>query len=174
MRWGFIIALLIVAAVATGVVRDAQPSVEAQDSTPAAPSPGAAADGAVFRPLAAGSIEVLAPGVANVVLGRIALAPGASIPFDPTDPSAVLIYAAAGELTFRVDVPMTVARAAGSATPTPPEEVAADTEFTLRDGDSAIFPGAMAGEVRNDGAEEATAWVVDISLLTDAAATPTP
>ena len=39
MRWGFIVVLLIVAAVATGVVRDAQPSVQAQDSTPAAPSP---------------------------------------------------------------------------------------------------------------------------------------
>jgi hypothetical protein len=32
----------------------------------------------------------------------------------------------------------------------------------------------MAGEVRNAGAEEATAWVVDIVHLVEAAATPTP
>ena len=52
--------------------------------------------------------------------------------------------------------------------------MAANTEFTLRNGDSALFPGAMGGEVRNDGADEATAWVVDIVHLTEAAATPTP
>ncbi len=82
---------------------------------------------------------------------------------------------ASGELTFRVDVPMSVARAAGGGgTPTPPEEVAADTEFTLQEGDSALFPGTMGGEVRNDGAEQATAWVVDILHVIEAAATPTP
>ena len=36
MRWGSIVALLIVAVVAAGIVRDAQPSVQAQESTPAA------------------------------------------------------------------------------------------------------------------------------------------
>jgi hypothetical protein len=146
----------------------------AQEATP----PGAPAAGtpepATFRAMAAGSIEVLAPSTANVVLGRISLAPGASIPFDETDPSAILVYLATGELSFRVDVPMTVARNFRGGTPTPPEEVAADTEFTLREGDSALFPGAMAGEVRNAGADEATAWVVDIVHLIEDAATPTP
>jgi hypothetical protein len=146
----------------------------AQESTPAAEQAAGTPAPATFRAVAAGLIEVLAPSTANVVLGRISLAPGASIPFDPADLSAILVYAASGELTFRVDVPMTVARGAGGGTPTPPEEVAADTEFTLRDGDSALFPGAMGGEVRNDGADEATAWVVDISHVTDTAATPTP
>lgn len=174
MRWGSMASLLIVAAVAVGIVGDVQPGVQAQDATPPAASEAGAADAAVFRPLAAGSIEVLAPSTASVVLGRISLAPGASIPFDPADASAILMYAASGELTFLVDVPMTVARAAETGTPTPPEAVAADTEFTLSDGDSAFFPGAMGGEVRNDGTEEATAWVVDIAHLTDAPATPTP
>jgi hypothetical protein len=121
-------------------------------------------------------IEVLQPSTANVVLGRIHLEPGASIPFDPTDPSAILVYMATGELTFRVDVPMSVARGDGGAggTPTPPEDVAADTEFTLREGDSALFPGTMAGEVRNAGTDAATAWVVDIVHVIEAAATPTP
>jgi quercetin dioxygenase-like cupin family protein len=145
----------------------------AQESTPAAEQAAGTPDGATFRAVAAGLIEVLAPGRANLVLGRISLAPGASVPFDPADPSAILVYVATGELTFRVDVPMTVARA-GVGTPTPPEAVAADTEFTLRDGDSALFPGAMGGEVRNAGTDQATAWVVDIVHVTDTAATPTP
>ena len=174
MRWGSIIALLIVATLAAGFVGGVQPDARAQDATPPASPAAGQTEDAVFRPLAAGTIEVLAPGIANVVLGRVSLAPGASIPFDPADPSAILVYQASGELTFRVNAPMTVARAAGSGTPTPPEEVAAETEFTLRDGDSAIFPGAMGGEMRNDGTEDATAWVVDITHLSEAPATPTP
>ena len=147
----------------------------AQEATPTAEQAAGTPEPATFRPLAAGLIEVLAPSTANVVLGRISLAPGASIPFDPTDPSAILVYMATGELTFRVDVPMSVARAGGGAgTPTPPEEIAADTEFTLRDGDSALFPGTMAGEVRNAGTDAATAWIVDIVHLVEPAATPTP
>ena len=146
----------------------------AQDATPAAEQAAGTPESARFRPAAAVLIEVLAPSTANVVLGRLILEPGASIPFDPTDPSAILVYMQTGELSFRVDVPMTVAREARGGTPTPPEDVAADTEFTLRDGDSALFPGAMGGEVRNDGEEEATAWVVDIVHVTEAAATPTP
>jgi quercetin dioxygenase-like cupin family protein len=159
-----VVVLTLLGSLAPTAAQDATPPSE-----PAAGTPGAA----TFRALAAGLIEVLESSTANVVLGRITLAPGASIPFDPTDPSALLIYMASGELTFRVEVPMTVARA-GSGTPVPPQAVAADTAFTLRDGDSALFPGTMVGEVRNDGAEAATAWVVDIVHLTEAAATPTP
>jgi hypothetical protein len=147
----------------------------AQDATPPSEPAAGTPEPATFRGLAAGLIEVLQPSTANVVLGRISLQPGASIPFDETDPSAILVYIATGELSFRVDVPMSVARAAGGGgTPTPPEEVAADTEFTLSEGDSALFPGTMAGEVRNAGTTEASAWVVDIVHLTEAAATPTP
>jgi hypothetical protein len=110
-------------------------SALAQESTPMAEPAAGTPEPATFRALAAGLIEVLEPSTANVVLGRISLAPGASIPFDPTDPSAILVYMATGELTFRVDVPMSVARAGGrGGTPTPPEEIAADTEFTLRQG----------------------------------------
>ena len=143
----------------------------AQEATPPAGTP----EPATFRALAAGLIEVLEPSTANVVLGRISLQPGASIPFDETDPSALLVYMASGELTLRVDAAITVARAVGAGgTPTPPEDVAADTEFTLGEGDSVLFPGTMAGEVRNAGTEQATAWVVDIVHVIAAAATPTP
>ncbi len=148
----------------------------AQEATPASEQAAGTPEAATFRALAAGLIEVLAPSTANVVLGRISLAPEASLPFDPADPSAILVYVASGELTFRVDVPMTVARGARAGTPVPtePEAVAANTEFSLRDGDSALFPGAMGGEVRNDGVDVASAWVVDIVHVTEAAATPTP
>jgi hypothetical protein len=146
----------------------------AQDATPASEQAAGTPEPAKFRAVAAGLIEVLAPSTANVVLGRFILRPGASIPFDPTDPSAILVYMQAGELTFRVDVPMTVARESRGSTPTPPEDVAADTEFTLHEGDSALFPGTMAGEVRNAGADQAAAWMVDIVHLIAADATPTP
>jgi hypothetical protein len=146
----------------------------AQDATPPAEQAAGTPEPARFRPAAAGSIEVLAPSTAHVVLGRLILQPGASIPFDPSDPSALLVYIQDGELTFRVAVPMTVAREARGGTPTPPEDVAADTEFTLREGDSALFPGTMAGEVRNPGAEQAKASVVDIDHVIESAATPTP
>ena len=155
--------------------------VAAQDATPPAEQAAGTPEPARFRPVAAGFIEVLSPSTANVVLGRISLQPGDSIPFDPTDPSVLLVSIASGELTFRVDVAMSVARGTRAGTPTPPEPIAADTEFTLRRGDSAIFPGTMAGEVRNAGTEQATAWVVDMVYhevdtvyRTEAAATPTP
>ena len=151
-------------------------SVAAQDATPPSAPASGTPEAATFRGLAAGSIEVLAPSTANVVLGRIVLAPGSSVPFDPADPSALLVYVTSGEMTFRVEVPMSVARGTRAGTPVAsgPEEIEAGTEFTLRNGDSAIFPGAMTGEVRNDGTEEASALAVDIVHITEVVGTPTP
>lgn len=150
--------------------------VAAQDATPPSAPASGTPEAATFRGLAAGSIEVLAPSTANVVLGRIVLDPGASVPFDPADPSALLVYVTSGEMTFRVEVPISVVRSARGGTPVAsgPEEIAAGTEFTLGNGDSAIFPGAMTGEVRNEGVEEASALAVDIVHITEAAGTPTP
>jgi len=161
MRWGSIIALLITAALATGFAQGTNPNALAQDATPAADQQGGVPEGVSLVTVASGSIEVLSPGTANLALGRIRLAPGASLPFDPTDGSVDLVYMTTGTLTFRVGAPMTVARGVGPGTPVPtePEAIAADTEFTLSDGDSALFPPSASGEVRNDGEEEATAWV---------------
>ena len=36
----------------------------------------------------------------------------------------------------------------------------------MSDGDSALFPPNAAGEVRNDGDEDATAWVTNVALFT--------
>jgi hypothetical protein len=176
MRWGSRVALIIMVACAVGVVQVLSPSVRAQDATPAARQRAGGSETVSARTLASGTMEVFAPGKGQFGLGRIVLAPGAGLAFNPMNPAAVLVYTAAGGLTFRVDVPMTVSRRGGLGTPVPtqPEAIAADTEFTLRDGDSALFPGTMAGEVRNAGTDEATAWVVDIVHLIEVAATPTP
>lgn len=189
MRWGFIVVLLITLAVVAAVVRTMNPSAQPQDPTPAseqqsgdsasAPASGqqiGGLEGITARTVASGSIEVLAPGTANLNFGRIRLAPGAVLPFDPRDPSAVLVYTSSGVLTFRVEAPITVARRESPGTPVPiePETVAANTEFTLHSGDSALFPPAIAGEVRNDGGEEGIAWVVNVAVLTQTSSTPIP
>src|SRR5215218_9464781 len=100
--------------------------VAAQEATPAA-TPAGPPEGVEIRSLASGSMEILAPGTAALGFGRVTLAPGAILPFDPNDPSAALIYIASGTATFRIESPISVARSAKSGTPVPtePEEIAA-------------------------------------------------
>jgi quercetin dioxygenase-like cupin family protein len=176
MRWGALVAMLMMLAVAAGVGGTIYPTARAQDATPDAEQGAATPETGSFRALASGSMELLAPGTANLGFGRITLAPGGIVPFDPSDPSAVLVYIASGAVTFQVETEMTVARGvtAGTPMPTEPEAVAANTEFTLLEGDSALFPPAISGEARNDGTEEAVAWVVTLAHLSEAPATPTP
>jgi len=176
MRRGSVIFLLIPIVLALIAGQGWNASTHAQDATPPSGQQNGAPEGVSFVTLASGTIQVLSPGTANLVLGRVKLDPGATLPFDPTDPSVDLVYMSTGTLTFRVDANMTVARGvrAGTPIPTEPEAIPANTEFTLSDGDSALFPPNAAGEVRNDGDEEATAWVTNVALFTSAAATPTP
>ncbi len=176
MRRGSVVALLITLVLAIVASQGMSPSSQAQEATPPSEQPGGVPEGVSFVTLASGTIEVLSPGTANLVLGRIRLAPGATLPFDPADPSVDLVYVSTGTLTFRVEAPMTVARGvrAGTPLPTEPEAIPANTEFTLSDGDSALFPPNASGEVRNDGDEDATAWVTNVALFTAAASTPTP
>jgi len=176
MRRGSVIALLISLMLATVAIQGMPLSTRAQDATPPSGQQAGAPEGVTFVTLASGSIEVLTPGTANLVLGRIKLDPGATLPFDPNDPSVDLVYMTGGTLTFRIDAPMTVARgvSVGTPVPTEPEEIAANTEFTMSDGDSALFPPNAEGEVRNDGDEEATAWVTNVALFATATGTPTP
>ena len=176
MRRGSVIALLITLVLAIVACQGLSSSSHAQDATPPSGQQAGAPEGVSFVTLASGTIQVLSPGTANLVLGRIRLAPGAVLPFDPTDPSVDLVYMTGGTLTFRIDAPMTVARGVKTGTPVPaePEAIPANTEFTLSDGDSALFPPNAAGEVRNDTDEDATAWVTNVALFTGAASTPTP
>jgi len=176
MRWSSQVAVLIMVALAAAAGGTLSPTAQAQDATPASEQAAGTRDTGTFRELASGSIEVLAPGTANVAFGRVTLARDASVAFDPNNSSAILVYIAAGTVTFKVDAEMTVSRgeAADKATPVEPESVAANAEFTLREGDSAVFPPAVAGEARNDGHKEAVAWVATFAHVAKGAATPTP
>jgi hypothetical protein len=176
MRRGSVVALLISLVFAIVGSQGMSLSTLAQDATPPSDEQAGVPEGVSMVTLASGTIEVLAPGTANLVLGRIRLAPGATLPFDPTDPSVDLVYMTGGALTFRIDAPMTVARGVKPGTPVPaePEAIPANTEFTLTDGDSALFPPSAGGEVRNDSDQDATAWVTNVALFSPAASTPTP
>ena len=176
MRRGSVVALLFTLVLAIGASQGLSSGTQAQDATPPAEQQAGAPEGVSLVTLASGSIEVLAPGTANLALGRIRFVPGATFPFDPSDPSVNLLFMASGTLTFRVEAPMKVARGVepGTPAPTEPEEIPAGTEFTMSDGDAALFPPNASGEVRNDGDEDATAWVSAVALFTATASTPTP
>ena len=176
MRRGSVVALLIAFVFSHLVSQGMSPGTLAQDATPASEQQAGVPEGVTFVNLASGTVDVLAPGTANLALGRIRLAPRATLPIAPTNPSVNLVFMGSGTLTFRVEAPMSVARTASAGTPVPTEseEIAAGTEFTLSEGDSALFPPNAAGEVRNDTDADAVAWVTSLTLFTTDAATPTP
>jgi quercetin dioxygenase-like cupin family protein len=176
MRRASAVALLVTLVFALLASQGMNPSTSAQDATPPSGQQAGPPEGVSFVTLASGTIQILSPGTANLALGRIKFAPGATLPFDPTDPSVDLVFMGSGTLTFRVEAPISVARAgqAGTPVPTEPEDFAAGTEFTMSEGDSALFPPNASGEVRNDGDEDATAWVTNVALFTTEAGTPTP
>ena len=176
MRRGSVVALLIALVLAIVASQGMSPSTQAQDATPPSEQQDDVPEGVSLTTLAFGTFEVLAPGTGNFGLGRMRIAPGATLPFDPTDPSVNLLFVSSGTFTFRVEAPMNVVRGATAGTPAPtePEEIPAGTEFTMSDGDSALFPPNASGEARNDGDEDATAWVSAVALVTTAASTPTP
>ena len=179
MRRGSAVVLLVaLVLVPLLAIHVGAPVAQAQDASPAAGEAEGTPSAVHSRSVAGGSLEVLTPGTANLVLGRLVLAPGATLTFAGKDPSASLVYVQSGSLTFNITVPLTVARGAGRGTPSAgqPEMVAANTEFTLNEDDSALFPPALQGEVRNDGTEDASAWVVSVAITpagTPTAATPT-
>jgi len=176
MRRGSVVALLITFVLSLLASQGISQTTMAQDATPAAEQQADVPEGVTFVTLASGTVDVLSPGTANLALGRIRLAPEATLPIDETNPSVNLVFMGSGTLTFRIEAPMSVARvvAAGTPVPTEPEEIAAGTEFTLSEGDSALFPPNAAGEVRNDTDMDAVAWVTGVTLFTSEAATPTP
>ena len=126
-----------------------------------------------FEALGYGAVAELPAAPAELSLFRFGFEPGAGFDLDP-EASVALVYVEAGVLTFTVDVPMTVLRAAGEGTPFPmqTETFAAGEAFELAEGDSAVFPAGAAGEVRNEGDEAATVLVADVSPAEGAAGTP--
>jgi len=171
-------AVLLLGALAFAGLR---PAV-AQDATPAAED--FAPEGVTFVPLSFGSADQLPATPADFFLARAGFEPGAGFPIEADDPSVTLVSMESGVLTFRVEAPISVTRAATiAAFATPgvdentvpgPEAIAAGTEFTMTTGDSAIFPANVPGEVRNDGAETAVALLAIIEPLSGGGAAASP
>lgn len=107
-------------------------------------------------------------------LYRLRFDPGVTYAFTG-DPAVSLVLVESGSLVLRVAVPVTISR--GSSGDTPGENVAADTEFTVAQGDIFVLPSLASGEVRNETDAEVSLAVA--SLLPGGAtitgiATPSP
>jgi quercetin dioxygenase-like cupin family protein len=163
--------LAVVGLVGTGHL----PIVVAQSGTPMAEGmpPGVTA-----QPLGGGHVDTLPAAPADLVLIRFTLAPGASMPIDPNDPSLALAYIESGTLTVQFASPLTVTRASAmNAMATPgasgmpaTEQIPAGTTGTLQAGDSVIGPPNVGGTLSNAG----TAPVVVLTAIISPSTMGTP
>src|SRR5215211_1282676 len=133
----------------------------------ATPGPGEfeLVPGQIGRELAGGLVPEPPAGPIFFGLVRINVASG-SVFAAPADLSVGLNLVESGELTARIEAPVTVTRATG------PEEVAAGTEFTLGPGESFIWLPNVAGALRTDGPEPAVQLLAFLFQTQEEAATP--
>ena len=100
---------------------------------------------------------------------RVGLEPGAVVPIDERDPSLGFLLVESGTLTVQLDNPVTVTRGASLGEAMAAAEASGDfsdlmesiTEgeaVTLEVGDAAYIPANSAGEIRNEGQEQAVGW----------------
>ena len=188
-RFSIVVPLLVVMLIGLVAVGRGSLSTLAQEGTPGADA-FEVPEGVTFTPLGFGTAQELPTAPADFFLLRFALDPGAGFPIEADDPSVGFVYVESGTITFRIEAPIQVVRAATiaafamlgpdeSAVPAP-EQIAAGTEFTLAAGDSAVVPGNTAGEIRNDGSAPAVALVTlvgppeDGEAGTPMAGTPAP
>lgn len=153
-----LLAVLLSLAVGAAVVT----AHEGHDATPPADEgydTVEVGEGVSLEFLGLGQTETLPPGPASIQLFRIIIEPGSSIAL-PEYPSTALASIESGTVTLRIDTPITVLRVPEDAAPHDDlDQVPANEEVTLEEGDSALFPPNVTGEVRNDG-EEATSILV--------------
>ena len=111
---------------------------------------------------------------AALALQRVHIAPGGRTVTPSGDPRVVLVYVERGTLTVTDTLAATVTRGAALATPgaAAQEAIPAETEFTMRAGDSFFSPAGSGGELRNDGSEEVILLASIIVPVQDGAATP--
>ena len=103
--------------------------------------------------LASGRFEKPPAGPLHMGLLRFTNDPGSvSSGGGPDDPTGALILVESGEVTVRLEEPATITRTTG------PEEVPADTDFTLGPGESFVWEPFVVGEIRNDGQEPAVTF----------------
>ena len=124
------------------------------------------APGQIGRELASGLLQEPPAGPAYFALLRFTNAPGSVFTAPPDDPGASLFLVESGEVTVRLEGPVTITRTTG------PEEAPAGTDFTLGPGESFLWPPFVDGEFRNDGQEPSVTLVAFLVSAEAAAATP--
>lgn len=164
-RWSQVFSVALV--LFLSLVGIGSSSVRAQEATPAS-GPGEQ-QGVTFEPL--GFLPGLSlPSSSDVIVVRITIDPGATSPFDASDPSGGILIVESGTLTAAVEeMAWTVSRgaalqaamnAADESMPGVMEQVAMGEDATLEAGDVAYIPGSVNGEIRNDGDEPAVGLAV--------------
>ena len=157
-----IFAVMLLGILALG----AQPRALAQDATPAADD--MMQEGVAFVPIGFAEGATL-PSPSDLIAVRVTIDPGAVSPFLEDDPTSGLLIVESGSFTMRIEAPWAVSRSATvqQLMETPPgeqpevmEEIASGEETTLSAGDTALIPGSVNGEIRNDGQEPAVGLVV--------------
>jgi len=124
------------------------------------------------------------PSLGDLFVARATFESGATVPIEESDPSFGSLLVQSGTLTVQVDTPMSVTRSgeldAAMATAEASgdfssmmESIAEGEAVTLEAGDAAYIPANSAGEIRNEGQEQAVALAFLVFPLTDEA-TPTP
>ena len=173
----FIVSVSFALVVLLGLVATMGWSTNAQESfsTPG-PDEFELAPGQIGRELTSGRFEKPPAGPLHMGLLRITSDPGTvSSGGGPDDPTGALILVESGAVTVRLEEPATITRTTG------PEEVAADTDFTLGPGESFVWEPFVVGEVRNDGQEPAVTFAAflapadwEFEESTPMAGSPTP
>jgi hypothetical protein len=163
----FTISVSLALVVLCGLFVTWGPGARAQEPF-ATPGPGEfeLVPGQIGRELAAGLLAEPPPAPLYVALLRFTNEPGSVFTTPSDDPTAALILVESGEATLLLEGAVTVTRASG------PEEIAADTAFTLGPGESFVWPPFVAGEFRIAGPEPAVTLVAFLAPAAEEAATP--
>lgn len=153
-------SLLLGALIASGVAS----AVSAQDEMP---------EGVSLVVFANGIAPEVPQAADQFLLIELAMTADSALPLEPDTQTVSLVAVRDGELTGKLDVPIEIGRA--DAEPGQTEEAAADTEFSLATGDSALIPAGAVGEITT-GSDSANALllVVAPSMSDDANADHAP
>ncbi len=182
-RFGVLVSVVVVMLLGM-LALHAQPVAIAQEATPAAEDMMPEGFTVEPRPFALGANE---SSPADLLVARLTLEPGVSLPGDESDPSVGIVVVESGTLTVQAEGPITVTRGAGLGEAlaaaeesgdftTLTEPVAEGEAVTLEAGDAAYLPANTAGELRNDGDEPVVmlGFLVFPSQDMTGAATPVP
>lgn len=173
----FIVCLSLALVVMLSLVATSGWSTNAQEafSTPG-PTEFELAPGQIGREVASGRFKEPPAGPLHMGLLRVTNDPGSvSRGGGPDDPTGALILVESGTVTVRLEAPSTIPRTVG------PEEVPADTDFTLGPGEAFVWEPFVVGEIRNDGQEPAVTFAAFLAPAdwafeesTPTAGTPAP